>query len=104
MEKVFQQPNEYAGRYYMSDDGLHQYHELILKYGAEYYLGKGRDVVWKEYNVIARPIDKRENYIKRCVGIAGDKLEIKNTVLYINAGWKRVSKRVGSKVGKSALR
>lgn len=84
MEKVFQQPNEYAGRYYMSDDGLHQYHELILKYGAEYYLGKGRDVVWKEYNVIARPIDKRENYIKRCVGIAGDKLEIKNTVLYIN--------------------
>lgn len=41
-------------------------------------------MVWKEYNVIARPIDKRENYIKRCVGIAGDKLEIKNTVLYIN--------------------
>ncbi len=84
IEKVFQNPNEYAGKYYMSDNGLHQYQELIQKYGYEYYVGKGREVVWKEYHVVARPIDKRENYIKRCVAIAGDKLEIKNAVLYIN--------------------
>ncbi|MCB0755853.1 MAG: signal peptidase I [Flavobacteriales bacterium] len=31
-----------------------------------------------------RPVDKRENYIKRCVGIPGDKLEVKEGVLYIN--------------------
>jgi signal peptidase I len=31
-----------------------------------------------------RPVDKKENYIKRCVGIPGDKLQIKNSVLYIN--------------------
>ncbi|MFZ4057170.1 MAG: signal peptidase I [Ferruginibacter sp.] len=46
----------------------------------------GRDKVWQNYEdlIITRPVDKRENFIKRCVGIAGDKLEIKNTVLYIN--------------------
>ena len=31
-----------------------------------------------------RPVDKRENYVKRCVGIAGDTLQIKNRQLFIN--------------------
>lgn len=34
--------------------------------------------------IVYRPVDKRENYIKRCVGIPGDWLEIKKSVLYIN--------------------
>ncbi|HEY1040523.1 MAG TPA: S26 family signal peptidase, partial [Bacteroidia bacterium] len=34
--------------------------------------------------VVARPVDKREHYVKRCVAIAGDKLEIKDGQLYIN--------------------
>ncbi|HPH81755.1 MAG TPA: signal peptidase I [Flavobacteriales bacterium] len=34
--------------------------------------------------VAARPVDKRDNYVKRCVAIAGDKLEIKNKQLYVN--------------------
>lgn len=34
--------------------------------------------------IAARPADKREHYVKRCVGIAGDKLEIKDCELYIN--------------------
>jgi signal peptidase I len=34
--------------------------------------------------LIYRPVDKRENYIKRCVGIPGDKLKIVNSVLYAN--------------------
>ena len=38
----------------------------------------------EHYGVIYRPVDKRENYIKRCVAIPGDQLEIKNSVLYIN--------------------
>jgi signal peptidase I len=38
----------------------------------------------KHYGLIYRPVDKRENYIKRCVAIPGDLLEIKNSVLYIN--------------------
>lgn len=36
------------------------------------------------YGLVYRPVDKRENYIKRCVGIPGDELEIKNSVLYRN--------------------
>lgn len=36
------------------------------------------------YGIIYRPVDKRENYIKRCVGLPGDVLEIKNSVLYVN--------------------
>jgi signal peptidase I len=40
----------------------------------------GREKVWEEYgNIITtRPVDKRENFIKRCVGIAGDTIEIVN--------------------------
>lgn len=30
-----------------------------------------------------RPVDKKENYIKRCVGMPGDKLQVKDGVLYI---------------------
>lgn len=36
------------------------------------------------YGVIYRPVDKRENYIKRCVGIAGDTLEIRDAQLFVN--------------------
>ncbi len=34
--------------------------------------------------VAARPVDKRENYVKRCVAIAGDKFEIRDAEVYIN--------------------
>ena len=34
--------------------------------------------------VVVRPVDRRDNYIKRCVAIPGDKLEVKNGDLYIN--------------------
>lgn len=44
----------------------------------------GRELLHQQFNITARPVDKRENYIKRCVAIAGDTLEIKNTILYIN--------------------
>ncbi len=37
-----------------------------------------------EYPLIIRPIDKEENYIKRCVGIPGDTLTIRDHVVYIN--------------------
>ncbi len=32
----------------------------------------------------ARPVDKRENYIKRCVGVPGDKIQLRDGVLYVN--------------------
>lgn len=36
------------------------------------------------YGLIYRPVDKRENYIKRCVAVPGDRVEIKSSVLYVN--------------------
>lgn len=36
------------------------------------------------YGIVYRPVDKRENYIKRCVAVAGQYIEIKNAVLYVN--------------------
>ena len=47
-----------------------------------------REAGWQAVNanmtVITRPVDKKENYIKRCVAIAGDTLELRNKTLYIN--------------------
>ena len=34
--------------------------------------------------VISRPVDRRENYVKRCVGLPGQTLQIKNRTVYIN--------------------
>src|ERR1035437_2520766 len=57
----------------------------------------GHNVVWnnKEINpetgkpyfgdIVARPPDTRENYVKRCIAIAGDTLTIKNQKLFINS-------------------
>lgn len=44
----------------------------------------GRDFVWKNYTVVSRPADKQENYIKRCVGLPGDKVEIIDGILNVN--------------------
>lgn len=35
-------------------------------------------------DIKARPIDKAENYIKRCMGLPGETLEIRNREVYIN--------------------
>ncbi|MFT5647882.1 MAG: signal peptidase I [Aureispira sp.] len=34
--------------------------------------------------LVFRPVDKRTHYIKRCVGIPGDKIQVKKGVLYVN--------------------
>ncbi len=58
--------------------------QLRMKYPGAYVPGKGREAVWNEYKVIARPVDKRENYVKRCIGTPGDKLQIIDRQVYIN--------------------
>ncbi|MBX2934495.1 MAG: signal peptidase I [Ferruginibacter sp.] len=46
----------------------------------------GRERVWQDYGdlIITRPVDKRENFIKRCVGIAGDTIQVINGKLHVN--------------------
>ena len=54
---------------------------------AEAY-GLGREYLAQnpaEYgNIITRPVDRRENYVKRCVGLPGQTLQIKNRIVYLD--------------------
>ncbi len=56
------------------------YYDLCRRYG--------RERVWTDKlnfgDIIYRPVDKQENYIKRCVAIPGDKIEVRHTQVYIN--------------------
>lgn len=38
----------------------------------------------ENYPVVVHPVDKTDNYIKRCVGIAGETIQIKDDVVYID--------------------
>lgn len=35
-------------------------------------------------DIVARPTDRRENYVKRCVGLPGQTLQIRNNIVYLN--------------------
>lgn len=56
------------------------YYSLVRNYG--------REQVWSDKRsfgeIINRPVDKCENYIKRCIGIPGDVVEIKDGQAYVN--------------------
>jgi signal peptidase I len=66
-----------------------QYKQSDIQNGAsiksddEYY-SRGRQYVWNNFDITVRPVDRRDNYIKRCVAIPGDSLEIKDRKIYIN--------------------
>lgn len=44
----------------------------------------GWSAINTQFKIISRPVDKRENYIKRCIGIAGDVVSMKNGVVSVN--------------------
>ena len=56
------------------------YYELVYQY------------TWKRVNtdvhnfgkIVYRPVDRRENYVKRCIGLPGDTLQIIDNQIYIN--------------------
>ncbi len=49
-----------------------------------YYMKIARDEIKSKYTIIFRPVDRRDNYVKRCIGIPGDSLTIKEGVVYVN--------------------
>lgn len=52
---------------------------------------RNNDIVVFNYPVEdSRPVDKKENYIKRCVAIAGDTLKIRDAEIFIN-GQKKIN-------------
>jgi signal peptidase I len=50
----------------------------------ENYKATARDYIWDQFHITVRPVDKRENYIKRCVAIPGDTIKIAHSQVYIN--------------------
>jgi signal peptidase I len=52
--------------------------------GENEYYNEARKQIWEENDIIIRPVDKRENYIKRCVAIAGDTIEVREGIVYVN--------------------
>jgi signal peptidase I len=48
------------------------------------YMKAARKEVRDRYTIIYRPVDRRDNYVKRCIGIPGDSLVIKEGSVYIN--------------------
>ncbi|MEG0789232.1 MAG: signal peptidase I [Alistipes sp.] len=60
------------------------YYDQLRSYEQTFGKAEGRRKLFAEYTVITRPVDKRENYIKRCVAIAGDTLQVINGDVLIN--------------------
>ena len=61
--------------------------EQRLKFYQELYqIGRAQiEANPQEYgSIMTRPTDRRENYVKRCVGLPGQTLEIKNRVVYLD--------------------
>jgi signal peptidase I len=44
----------------------------------------GRAALEEKYRIVSRPVDKRENFVKRCVGLPGDTILIRDAQLYVN--------------------
>ncbi len=56
------------------------YYSLIRQYGRERVWNNK----WEFGDIVVRPVDKRENYVKRCIGMPGDTLEVINRQVYID--------------------
>ena len=65
----------------LADFGSKQPYYDVLRM---YYKGN-RDALLAEYPIHVHPMDKTDNYIKRCVAIGGDTLSIRNGEVYINS-------------------
>lgn len=54
----------------------------------ELYYNAGRNLIRSNPStygdLVVRPVDRKENYVKRCIGLPGDTLQIKDTQVYIN--------------------
>ena len=58
----------------------------MAQYQEIYQLGKSYVAAQPNTygKITTRPVDRKENYVKRCVGLPGEKLQIKDKVIYIN--------------------
>lgn len=60
----------------IADNADMDYYQLCRIYG--------REQVLNTYSITTHPVDKRENLIKRCTGLPGDVVQIKNAQVFVN--------------------
>ncbi len=63
------------------------YHDLVREMGRENVLNAQQLPVGDQLvpnKIRVRPVDKRENFIKRCIGLPGEKLQIVDQTVYID--------------------
>ena len=60
------------------------YYELLRAPELGATEAERRKMLLENNTIAVRPLDKKENYIKRCVAVAGDSLEIVDGVVYTN--------------------
>ena len=62
---------------------------LVREPASDYYMyvrTYGREYTLKHFGPVkARPADKKDHYVKRCVAVAGDTLEIRDGQVYVNS-------------------
>jgi len=54
------------------------------KNAMSYYIGAARKEINDRFEIIYRPVDRRDNYVKRCIGIPGDTVFISEGTLFVN--------------------
>ena len=58
----------------------HDYYNIVYAMGRNYIANNPH-----EYgDISSRPTDRRENYVKRCVGLPGQTLQVKNRIVYLD--------------------
>ena len=56
------------------------YYSLCMQYGRD----EVRNNKDRFGEIIYRPVDRRDNYVKRCLGLPGETLQIKGGIVYVN--------------------
>ncbi len=72
-----------AGDTVLLENQAANYYDVLRSY-EETSGATAREELAKQYTIITRPVDKRENYIKRCVAIPNDSLEIRDGKVFVN--------------------
>ena len=62
------------------EEGSYEYSQQCLSLGRSYVKGNPQEFG----DIIYRPVDRRENYVKRAIGLPGDYLKIIDNIIYIN--------------------
>ena len=64
----------------LTQQQVHEIYEDVYAMGRNYLKNNASEFG----DIKSRPTDRRENYVKRCVGLPGQTLEIKNRIVYLD--------------------